>query len=272
MTDATERIDKNCITWWLPRIEAAGVPSPKTVIIPSPDNYHELLGIFDGPGHPESHAKGIELLAEVSNRIAAAVAKAGLTYPLFLKTGDFSGKHNWNKTCHVPSEKSLPGHVTEIVMMAEMMMGPNWKVWAARELLPVRPVATLPGYGGMPLVCEVRCFVRDGAILCAHAYWPVDAIAKGLRPSAFEMKRLGLRPEHPDSIKAMAAALHEVLDPLTPQRRQQWEPVALQAADAFHGEGEFSLDLLATDDGWYATDLAEGPRSWHHPECERIKK
>jgi len=268
----TGRVDKNCITWWLPRIEAAGVPSPKTVIIPSPDNYHELLGIFDGPGHPESHAKGIELLAEVSNRIAAAVAKAGLTYPLFLKTGDFSGKHNWNKTCHVPSEKSLPGHVTEIVMMAEMFMGPNWKVWAARELLPVRPVTHLPGYGGMPLVREVRCFVRDGSLLCAHEYWPVDSIATGLRVPGWKLRELGQKPEPPDAVRARAFGLHALLDPLAPPYRERWEPIALQAADAFHGEGEFSLDLLETDNGWFVTDCAEGPRSWHHPECARIKK
>ena len=32
-------------------------------------------------------------------------------------------------------------------------------------------------YGNMPLVKEVRAFIRGGQVVCAHPYWPPGAVA-----------------------------------------------------------------------------------------------
>ena len=36
--------------------------------------------------------------------------------------------------------------------------------------------------------------------------------------------------------------------------------------------GHWSVDILETERGWYVTDMALAPRSWHWPHCKALDK
>lgn len=118
---------------------------------------------------------------EFLTRLEAAGDLIG--WPVFLRTGQGSGKHQWKRTCYVQDAGELPYHVAALVEWSHLvdMLGLPTYVWAVRELLPVEPICTLPRYGDMPLTKESRVFVRDGKVLCSHSYWPEGAIAAGLK-------------------------------------------------------------------------------------------
>ncbi len=150
---------------------------------------------------------------------------------------------------------------------------PRPTVWAVRELLPVEPVATLPAYGGFPLVPEVRCFVEGGEVRCAHSYWPEAAVLQGLvcaHGGSTRVRRGGLlMRDDGEGVCPLCAAEASRLFALAQAALllPGWERIALQAADAFRGDGAWSVDLLPTRRGFFVTDMAEAERSWHWPGC-----
>ncbi len=217
--------DRNCLSTWFPRLAQAGLPVPRTKVIHVSDG-HELAHLLDGK-MPHQFDPLVEAIR------AAADEMGG--YPVFLRTGQGSGKHDWKNTCHVPDAESVPNHVAALVEWSHLMdmMGLPHDVWCVREMLPVEPAAVLPNYGDMPLVKEVRCFIRGGKILCAHHYWPHGAVAVGF----------GIhRDSHDGRVKGSAdvirvSAAMRAID-LTPEDYRRWRPLAEQVAalfaDAFH--------------------------------------
>ena len=226
------RQGSTCLSYWFPIIEAAGLPVPKTVIVRAKS---DLTMLLDGQ-KPEGWET---LLAEIID------AAKTIGYPCFLRTGYGSGKHQWRDTCFVDQPEVLPLHVAALVEWSHVvdMMGLPTDVWVVREMLPVRPLAYLENYGGMPLVREVRGFVRDGQVLCKHPYWPKQSIVDG----------------------GGSASLFTPSSSLT-------SPEEIVVLDLLHRvgravPGSWSVDILDTDRGWYVTDMAEAARSWHEPSC-----
>lgn len=100
-------MDRNCLSYWFPKLQAAGVPVPRTEIVTTDAPLRHLL---DGvpfasiPGWDEFYAT----LATVVDRINC--------YPFFLRTGQGSGKHNWWQTCYCRSIEALPSHMLTTVV------------------------------------------------------------------------------------------------------------------------------------------------------------
>ena len=252
---ALDSVGRNCLSYWFPKLSAADVPVPRTEIIDAGADWFQMIGIAEGPRHRESFEAATALIAHVSDAIRAAAEKVG-GYPLFLRTGHFSGKHDWSRTCHVPDAASVPEHVAHLVYMSEMfaMAGElPYRMWCVRELLPVDPVAVLPEYGNMPLVKEVRAFVQGGRVVCAHPYWPPGAIERGF----------GGSPGMPQALEGIA---------LRSADEQEWRPLSERVAAEFTGDGAWSVDLLATRWGWYVTDMAEAARSFHWDGCKHANE
>lgn len=178
-------IDRNCLTYWFPKLVAAGLPVPRTEIVDAGPEYFRMLGIDGGPRDSEEYTTASNLVDAVAANIyrAAIVLNASEPFPVFLRTGQFSGKHDWKKTCYVADPAKLKDHVAHLVIMSELFggFGPqlSWRYWCVRELLPTAPVARLPNYGGMPLACEFRGFIEGGKVVCAHSYWPERSIYEG---------------------------------------------------------------------------------------------
>ena len=257
------REDRNCLSWWFPRLQAAGVPVPKTVIVRTDC---ELVALCDGIT-PDGF---VEFLAE----LRSAADSLG-SYPVFLRTGQCSGKHNWKNTCFLADPDLIADHVYAIVEFSELcgMFGelPH-HVWAVREMLPTKPAVSLPGYGEMPLTLEIRAFIRDGKIQCLHPYWPKDAVEQGFPQKPVGGFSGGILDDHeyervlPPDFDAMYAtssawspgdelAVRGLLKEVAPLLPDYW-----------------SVDLLSTDRGWYVTDCALGGQSFHWPGCVAAAK
>jgi len=229
--------DKNCLSYWFPLIRDAGLPVPRTEIVTTDLNLFGVLG-----GKPP--AGWGDFLA----RLTAAVERIGL--PAFLRTGQGSGKHDWDRCCNLRKIEYLAQHLHNLIDWSYTgdMFGLPTNVWAVREFLPVKALALLPGYGNMPAVREWRLFVRDGKMQCQHPYWPADALAEGM--------------EDP----AGAEALFKILARSTPELDAEYTRLAEAAGQAVGG-GYWSVDVLQARDGLYVTDMAVGEHSFHWPGC-----
>jgi hypothetical protein len=255
------REDKTCLSYWFPKIEAAGLPVPRTKIVSFTDyDTHQGFGrLLDG-AFLDAAGKAFMM------QIAEAVADIG--WPCFLRTGMTSGKHHWKDTCYLESPDELQQHVYNLMEFSECadMIGLPWNVWVVRELLPTKPICSLPRYHDMPLCREFRCFVDGGQILCCHPYWPRRSIEEG-----FPWKKdgpvddvWGMPAEHvlPPGFDDM----YDEVRVFSEAERQDVIYLATMAGTAVGGR--WSVDILDTKDSWYVTDMAEMDRSYHWPECK----
>ncbi len=256
--------NRNCLAYWFPKLQAAGVPVPRTEIVRTDCDLAQLLDGKDPEGWSAFLAQ-----------MYAAIARIGGT-PCFLRTGQGSGKHQWENTCHVTEPDLLPRHVAALVEWSHLVdfMGLAHDVWAIREMLPVEPIAALPRYGNMPLVTEVRSFVKGGAILCSHPYWPEGAVADGFH-CTHGMSVVGFGEDMEERCSRCAAdagVLYERTKKLTVNDMLEVAGLVGQVAHAFADDGAWSVDVLKTTRGWFVTDMADAAMSYHEPGCERARE
>lgn len=242
---------RNCLSYWHPRLVEAGVPTPRTEMIRTSVNLRELLDekIPEGWG---------DFLAQMNMAIARLTDNASPTPPVFLRTGQGSGKHDWRHTAYLDlSKDTLASHVGALVGWSEIvdMLGLPTDVWCVRELLPVEPIVTLEKYGGMPLVREMRFFVSGGHARCWHSYWPSGAIERGF---------VGTREE-------LAWAVQESRR-VSPAEMAEATSLVKRVARAFADDGAWSVDVLATRRGFQITDMALAAESYHAPECPHFRE
>ena len=233
-------MNKNCLSYWFPKLERSGVPVPRTTILHDGEN----------------------LVAQIEH------ASADYGYPFFLRTGQESGKHSWDRTCFVRSADAIRDHVAALFDAAlsewrEMVdfLGLESNVWVVREYLPVEPIATV--YRGMPLVAEARSFIGGGKILCSHPYWPADAIRKGMTCPHGTLGKLD--DDECALCDDLAKAYFAAAD-LT-MREPEWRPIVESVAAAFADDGAWSVDVIHTQRGYFITDMAEMARSFHWAGC-----
>lgn len=222
----------NNLSFWFPIIEDI-VPVPKTKFIHTDVN---LMSIFD-----DTEPKGIDLLI---NDIKSMADRIG--YPVFLRSGFTSGKHDWDETCYVKSPEDIKGCVYSIVNYSEThaMFGelPTY-TWVVREMLLTDPV--FYAFKGMPITKEFRYFIRDGIIEHTQPYWD---------PKAFENDS-----QHPNTLpsdwRAQLASISEIGD-------DSEHLVDLTKVVSKAIKGYWSIDWLWTKKGWYLTDMALGEQSY----------
>lgn len=251
--------DRNCLSHWFPKLEAAGLPVPRTRIVPCETDLRILL---DG----NTPLFFEDFTWDLHN---AALEVGG--YPFFLRTGQGSGKHQWRDTCYVNGQADLSQHVYNLVEWSECVdfMGLPTNVWAVRELLPTKPVAVCPYYKDMPVCKEFRFFVKDGEVICYHPYWPAQALVQGgvwgvpLALSAEWWK------ERYWTVDAAHEADYESLCHLSISEYMPLHGLARDAGLALGGE--WSIDILETERGWYVTDCALAARSFHWEGCEKAE-
>lgn len=225
--------DRNSLAHWFPPVEAAGLPVPRTRIVETP---YDLTNLLDGE-MPFGFSFLVEDLRSAGDELG---------WPAFLRTGHGSGKHQWRKTCFVPSPGDVGRHVAALVEWSHAvdLRGLPTNVWAIRELIPTAPLFVCEGYGGLPVVREFRLFVHDDQLEHRQPYWPSDAVERGQPDAADWRARL-----------AAASAIGE-------QEVAHLRALALAAVGAVGG-GYWSVDLLQGRSGkWWLTDMAEGECSF----------
>jgi hypothetical protein len=225
--------DRNDLAYWFPILESSGVPVPRTKILTTDV---ALINLLDGEMPAGYDAFMVELRAACDH----------FGYPCFLRTGQTSGKHDWDRTCFVADPEKLGSHVVELVDFSAMadFIGLSTRTWVVREFLELEAYFT--AFRGMPVAREFRCFFRDGEILCLHPYWPDAAVEN---PSCEDWR------EKLQFINALGSTTEHNL------RR-----ILNQAIPFFDGAWSIDLAHLKTG-GWVVTDMAEMDRSFHWPGC-----
>lgn len=223
-----------CLSNWFPKIEAAGLPVPKTHIIRTSVS---LLSMLDDG----CEVVGFESLI---TQIQAMVRDVGP--PAFLRTGQTSGKHEWDRCCYLSSanRETIQKHVLSLVEYSEMVdfLGLPTDVWVVREYLPVKPIFRCLRYGNFPVVPEWRVVVNGGKFLYTQPYWPDGALEEG-------------QPDDPDWKQVAEIAFTLSLD--------DWSEVKRLAERAGHAVGgKWSVDILLTDRGFFVTDMAPAEISY----------
>lgn len=244
MTRKIPNDNRNCLSFWFPKIEAAGLPVPRTIIVKMPTEVQEqIFRVFD----TEEPAK--EIIDPWFEELGRACEAIG--YPVFMRTGLTSGKHEWEDTCALKRPERLRRQVFSLIEHSEIvdMLGLRWDVWALREFLPTEPIGFCQAYHKMPICQEFRFFAADGKLICWHPYWPEVALDRG-RPLYFE-----------------GAPPYEAFIDLPESEFKQLAAIAEEASRVVGGA--WSIDLLATKRGWVLTDMAEADRSWHWPGCSK---
>lgn len=235
-----EGVDRNDLAHWFPRLKALCPDVPETVIVQAEG---EIAKVAYGEPCPE-----FEVLVE---KLAAAAESLG-GFPVFLRTGHGSGKHDWEDTCMVPSREALARHAGMIIQWSECVdfFGLPVYTWVVRRLLPL--VATFKAFHGkMPINKERRYFIRDGRIQCAHPYWPEFAI----------------RSPDCDDWREKLRALNHQDDNERSILREMTERIAGGFDNFAPGVG-WSLDWAQAESGrWYAIDMAVAEDSFHWPGC-----
>lgn len=221
----SQDIDRNDLAFWFHKLQATGVPVPRTIVVHT-----------DGP---------IALTTLVEQLERSALSLGG--FPVFLRTGHGSAKHDWRDTCCVLEGERLRYHVLRLIEWSESvdMIGLSTQTWVVREMLPlVTAFHAFPGL--MPINKERRYFIENGRVLCHHFYWPAAAIYGA----------------DCDNWQSLLDALNEE----TPNETRMLTAMSERVSRAF--DGAWSLDWAATTDGrWLAIDMADAARSWHAEDC-----
>lgn len=241
--------NKNCLSYWFSRIEAAGLPIPETRIVRAE---MDLTPLVDG-----ERVEGFDdFLRDLW------VAAEAIGYPIFLRTGHTSGKHEWSRTCYVADRKDLGQHVFNLVEHSCIVdfMGLPTDVWAVREMLPTKPVFT--AFHDMPICREFRLFVDGVKVICCHPYWPRASLIDG-----FPLCVVGdSNRELPEDF----CEKYERLLRLSSKDKDAISDLASRAGKALGGE--WSVDVIDTARGWYITDLALARDSYHWDGCEHAER
>ena len=241
-------IDKNCLSYWFPKLLQSGVLVPKTVIV---ETECDLYAFNDG----ETPVKFDEFLAEINR------AATNFTLPLFLRTGHTSGKHDWRNTCFIEDVAQFPENICSLIEYSSLVdfIGLPLRIWVLREFLELDVLETLPRFNGMPLAKEFRAFVEDGEIKSIHPYWPKGAIEQGLGFNQFYVENY-------------AGILADALTAINPVDQEVAGHMLKSVAETFKGDGAWGVDICRAKNGnWYVTDMAIAEQSFHWPECPRLE-
>lgn len=221
-------VDPNCISYWYPKIVGV-VSTPKTAIMKTNVDLFELV---DGKV-PDGYTGFIERLLKMIPRVG--------NYPVFIRTGITSNKHDWRNSCYLTKPDDIKRHVWNLVEFSAIaeILGLPCFVWVVREMLPVTPIFHAFN-GRMPIAQEFRLFVRDGKVEHTQPYWPPESIRN---PSVDNWRELldKISQINTDIISSIVGATERV---------------------GAIVKGYWSVDWLNTDKGWYLTDMAEGDRSY----------
>ncbi len=238
-------MNQNSALIWLPAIQSAGLPTPRTIVVPY--CHRDCIGIFDGPGAEDS---AVEAFRKVVTDVSAAVAEIGP--PAFVRTDLSSAKHAGRSAWLAHEEIAQTVH--RLIEDNEM------KFWLERDgpqAILVRQFLRLPapftGFNGLPISREWRYFADGDRVICQHPYWPHDAF-----------EEWGPDETAPKNWRDLLTAMHE---PPAGEEAQLLKEMAICAARSCGGAA-WSVDFAQDGDGkWWLLDMARMECSWHWPDC-----
>lgn len=238
--------NRNDLAYWWPILERtatdAGLQAhlPRTTIVRVEESLDPVL---DG--------KPYEPFLRLVRALQDAASSYG--YPCFLRTGHGSGKHEWERTCYVPSADAMAAHVAALIEWSACVdfVGLPTDTWVVREWLHLQ--TSFRAFSGrMPINKERRYFFDERGIVCHHPYWPPAAVADG-------------DPERPDWREALDALNRETLS-----ERTILGVLTGKLSKPF--DGAWCMDWAQDNRGrWYVIDMALAKDAFHWKGCPERK-
>ena len=243
----------NDLSEWFPLLQATGIRVPRTTIIDSKRD--DLLRILDGDHRDDSE------LNDAWRSLLEHIVDAGneMGWPIFLRTGEGSGKHWWKDTCYVTAPEDVPSHVKSLIEWSALVdiMGLPDRFWVVREFLPLR--YEFKAFLEMPVAREFRFFLRDGKVECVHPYWPEFSIRDSSIPAEEWAPKLEQQNRLNADERAFLVNMIESSLAGSPLCDRYWSFDMAQLAPSA---------VAREEDSWVAIDMALGELSFHWPDCE----
>jgi len=241
---------QNCLSYWLPKLVELGMPIPETILVDmNKIDKNFIPAIRKIFWMKELNKEDKIALTRFREILETMGHKIG--YPLFLRTGQTSHKHEWSETCFVKSQNRLlrnAQNLAEYSIMKDFKGGFPINIWVARKLLKTSPVFTMFSETGMPIVREFRYFIKGGKILCHHPYWPEEAF-KGYTQD----KNWKLKLKQMNELKKSEQKILDIM--------------AKKIAGKF--KGFWSVDFFQDSKlRWCVIDMATGEDSYHWKGCK----
>ena len=237
------------MVYWHPYIKDIPISQPRTVIVETP--YKKFVKLVDGDSTLSEYKEQFSQIMDLLK-----------PFPIFLRTDNSSQKHSFKKTCRLPNESSLLGHILELIdsNMASDIID-NALVF--REWLDLD--AGFVAFDGLPINVEARLFINHGMIQCIHPYWTEDAIQSWwIHKKIFE-RQFGtklpytINPSWKSILKYQNKIVQESIPILEKHAKLVIEKI---------GNDYWSVDFALGRDGkWYLIDMAAGEVSYHYPNC-----
>lgn len=219
----------NCLSYWYPKLQGLGIPTPETEILTlTTEEYLNLWRILDNEYSP--------VLTKIKSWVEE-ISKKWDT-PTFLRCGQTSAKHSWNRSCGM-KEGDITSNIWTIAEFAAIV-GLVFNVWVLRKMLPVDPICCCAGYNDMPVTEEWRLFVEGENITHAQPYWPPSAVRDG-KPDTEEWE---------DKLAEISIFPYSS------------NIVELTKKIGKHLGGFWSIDWLKSKDTFYCIDMARGNQSY----------
>lgn len=232
-------LDLNSLIYWYPKIKDLPIPQPETVVIPIPKDMLDHLMVEEVP------QSFVDLVRD-SNPFG---------YPVFVRTDQASAKHEWEIGAFVESADKLYRCLYETIShnLCAGLFGLPFIAIVLRKYIPMQ--SSYKAFRGMPVNPERRYFVKDGKVICHHAYWIEDAIC------AYGTTKL------PSNWRELSAEMNHESDCEIAQLSTYAEAVSAKVA------GHWSVDFCKGADGlWYLIDMAQAKSSWHPEDCPHYVK
>jgi len=234
-------MNRNSALIWLPKIEALGSPTPKTIIVPY--NQNEFVAFLEGEGKPETFEPTVEAVKKACESIG---------YPCFFRTDLASAKHGGPDSYLINGGYNIKKVIARTVEDNEIKFWPTAEppvAFLIRKFLFLD--ASFKAFHNFPIGREWRLFANSEKLICFHPYWPKETIKfYGKEPKYWE-KQLADHHSKPSKFKDL-------------------EDMAIQAARACGGEWsiDFAMDRLGK---WWLIDMAIMEDSWHWKDCKFAK-
>ena len=220
---------------WFPLTKDLPIPQPRTEVAINmcPEDW---IMFIDDPN----------VLSMVSDELLTVANKIG--YPLFMRTDQSSGKHEYINTCKVVSEERLFPNLYRLIE-ENLLCDLSVQTLYFRSFIELESVFT--AFNKMPIAPERRYFVKDGEVLCHHPYWPEAAIKD---------------PNHEDWKSRLRGINFEDIE----------EVILLKIYASMISRavpGCWSVDFAKAKNGvWQFIDMADARLSWHPEDCKNYKK
>lgn len=162
----------NCLSNWFPLVKDLNINIPKTKIIHFPLEIYEkdCFDIFDG----KEVSKKLE---QFEKKLIQEVEQFG--YPCFMKSGTFSSKHDWEKTCSIKNPKDSFKHWLNIMYNGMVYGAGGSHFIVLRELIDTKK--ELFAFNNTPITKERRYFFENNKITKHHPYWPPQSLKNNIK-------------------------------------------------------------------------------------------